>query len=196
MTVLGRYRDLEDPDRFVWLRGFRDMETRRRSLAAFYGGPVWAAHGPAANATMRDSDNVLLLRPTSDPRGLRDALSARPPLLRIAIHDLASVDAASFGDLFATVLAPLVSACGAEPVAAMATAEVENSFPRLPVRGDRVFAWATFFGGPESERAFTVRLNARSGWRDAIPEKLFAALARRPEVLRLTAVQARSPTRS
>jgi hypothetical protein len=42
------------------------MESRALSLAAFYGGPVWKAHSAAANATMIDSDNVLLLRPARD----------------------------------------------------------------------------------------------------------------------------------
>lgn len=41
ITVGGRFRDLDDPDRFVWLRAFPDMTRRRRSLEAFYTGPVW-----------------------------------------------------------------------------------------------------------------------------------------------------------
>src|SRR5215475_7116365 len=63
MRVIGQFRDLDNPDRFVWLRSFSDMTTRAQALASFYGGPVWKTHGPAANATMIDSDNVLLLRP-------------------------------------------------------------------------------------------------------------------------------------
>src|SRR4051794_14599882 len=63
MVVLGQFRDLDDPDRFVWLRGFADMESRRAALAEFYGGPAWKMHAAAANATMIDSDNVLLLQP-------------------------------------------------------------------------------------------------------------------------------------
>ncbi|MGW0669486.1 NIPSNAP family protein [Streptomyces sp. NPDC002746] len=62
ITVGGRFRDLGDPDRFVWLRAFPDMAHRRRALKAFYTGPVWRQHRDAANATMVDSDNVLLLR--------------------------------------------------------------------------------------------------------------------------------------
>ena len=65
MEIVGQFRDLDRPDRFVWLRGFPDMVRRRQALAAFYGGPVWQAHGPAANATMLDSDDVLLLRPAT-----------------------------------------------------------------------------------------------------------------------------------
>ena len=63
MRVLGQFRDLDRPDMFVWLRGFPDMEVRRRALHAFYDGPVWAAHRDAANGMMLDSDDVLLLEP-------------------------------------------------------------------------------------------------------------------------------------
>src|SRR5262249_31596125 len=63
MTVIGQFRDRGNADRFVWLRGFRDMESRNENLTAFYEGPVWAAHRTEANSTMIDSDNVLLLKP-------------------------------------------------------------------------------------------------------------------------------------
>ena len=63
LRVLGIFCDAERDDRFVWLRGFTDMVARQRGLQAFYGGPVWQAHRTAANATMVDSSDVLLLRP-------------------------------------------------------------------------------------------------------------------------------------
>src|SRR5438034_9490808 len=69
MAVIGQFRDLDEPDRFVWLRGFPDMDARARALAAFYGGPVWKEHGRAANATMVDSDDVLLLSPARPGSG-------------------------------------------------------------------------------------------------------------------------------
>src|SRR5512134_4161876 len=62
IQVIGQFRNIDDPDQFVWLRGFNDMAARAQALAAFYGGPIWKAHRDAANATMIDSDNVLLLR--------------------------------------------------------------------------------------------------------------------------------------
>src|SRR5467141_3063457 len=65
MKVIGQFRNVEDPDRFVWLRGFRDMASRAKALQNFYGGPLWKAHREAANATMVDSDNVLLLCPAA-----------------------------------------------------------------------------------------------------------------------------------
>ena len=62
IQLIGQFYDLDDPNRFIWLRGFHDMSARAKSLEAFYSGPIWKAHREAANATMIDSDNVLLLR--------------------------------------------------------------------------------------------------------------------------------------
>src|SRR5690349_12870755 len=36
MRIIGQFRDLDDPDCFVWLRGFRDMPSRAAALEAFY----------------------------------------------------------------------------------------------------------------------------------------------------------------
>src|SRR5947199_6255874 len=56
MAIVGQFRDLDDPGRFVWLRGFASMPSRARALASFYGGPVRQAHSTRANATMIASD--------------------------------------------------------------------------------------------------------------------------------------------
>src|SRR5205807_480575 len=69
MKIIGTFRDLDDPDGFVWLRGFDTMDSRARSLRRFYGGPVWQRHRDAANRAMVDSDNVLLLRPARSNGG-------------------------------------------------------------------------------------------------------------------------------
>ena len=69
MTIVGQFRDRQRPDRFVWIRGFPDMASRHQALERFYGGPVWAAHRTAANATMLDVSDVLLLRPVRSDAG-------------------------------------------------------------------------------------------------------------------------------
>jgi hypothetical protein len=63
MTIVGQFRDQKRKDRFVWVRGFADMNERQAALERFYDGPDWAAHRDRANATMIDSDDVLLLKP-------------------------------------------------------------------------------------------------------------------------------------
>ena len=107
--VLGTFRDLDDPDRFVWLRGFESMAARAAALNAFYTGPVWRAHGKAANATMVDSDNVLLLRPAATDRGLADIAPERrqtPGILTADIHYLGAAEPEAFAAFFDTVLRP------------------------------------------------------------------------------------------
>jgi hypothetical protein len=44
MRIQGTFRDASDPDRYVWLRGFPNMEKRAEALKAFYGGPMWKEH--------------------------------------------------------------------------------------------------------------------------------------------------------
>jgi len=46
-----------------------DMPFRAQALKDFYGGPVWKTHREAANATMIDSDNVLLSHPATPTSG-------------------------------------------------------------------------------------------------------------------------------
>ncbi|GAA0944994.1 NIPSNAP family protein [Virgisporangium aurantiacum] len=121
MTVLGQFRDLDRPDMFVWLRGYPDdMEARRAALAAFYGGPVWKRHGPAANATMIDSDDVLLLRTESLPVGPRPTTPPPPSDLEIFVF---------YRD---HPWPPTPSIDGA--LATLSTAYEKNTFPALPVR--------------------------------------------------------------
>ena len=78
IQVIGQFYDLDNPDQFVWLRGFNDMSAREGSLHAFYGGPIWKTHRDAANATMIDSDNVLLLRRVHPTSGFALNRSNRP----------------------------------------------------------------------------------------------------------------------
>ncbi|MBK8544347.1 MAG: NIPSNAP family protein [Caulobacteraceae bacterium] len=67
--VRAIFRDLERPDRFVWLRSFADAQSRFTALDGFYTGPIWQKHRAAANATIADSDNVMQLRPLSGTLG-------------------------------------------------------------------------------------------------------------------------------
>ena len=67
MAIGGLFHDRDDADRFVWMRGFSSMEARRDALGAFYGGPVWKQHGPAANATMIDATTYCCCDSTEPP---------------------------------------------------------------------------------------------------------------------------------
>jgi quinol monooxygenase YgiN len=182
--VRAVFRDLDDADRFVWMRGFADMAARKAALEAFYFGPVWKAHRTEANSMIVDSDNVLLLRPLTDTVG--PANMGGKGLVRVTIYRLREVDPAAFAQFFATRMRKPIEVAGAQVVATMATESAANTFPRLPVREhDPVFLWIGHFPDEAAERAFTRKWAATSGWRDGIAEALLPALMQKPEVLRL-----------
>ena len=139
MHIVAQFRDLDDPDRYVWIRGFADMVSREQALRTFYGGPVWKEHGPAANATMIDSDDVLLLRAiVPPPVSARDDDHPRSRLTAtIWYRDR------PFDDEFTQWF-------GGRGVAVLSTEYAENNFPALPVRaGEHAFVWFTRGDGPE-----------------------------------------------
>jgi NIPSNAP len=153
MTVLGQFRDLDRPDRFVWLRGFDDMPGRAEALRRFYTGTAWKANAAAANATMVDSDDVLLLRPATARPGLvltgtRPPVAADPPssvLLASVLLRPEPVDAAFEAHVDST-LRPALAAAGGPPIACLQTEYAQNTFPALPVReGEHAFVWLSHF---------------------------------------------------
>jgi hypothetical protein len=79
--AMGQFRVVDDPDRFVWLRGYPDMLRREPSLRGFYAGEVWKRHGPISMALFLRPLTVRLLRPLEGTdltagRTLAAALSA------------------------------------------------------------------------------------------------------------------------
>jgi hypothetical protein len=188
VRVLGVFRDLDDPDRFVWMRGFRDMPQRHAALEAFYTGSVWRSNSHAANATMLDSDNVLLLTPLAKSEDLLLPQRVWPPgVVRISIHSLAEVPSQSFREFFESIMRPMITAAGGSVLATLVSETQTNDFRRLPVREhDSVFVWITRLADAAAESKFTQLLTQQSAWRDRVPELLWPALMRKPEVLRLT----------
>jgi hypothetical protein len=135
MRVLGHFRDQGDPERFVWLRGFRDMPSRRAALEAFYNGDLWHEHRDAVNATIVDSDDVLLLRPaagSSFENGAQTAGGHR--LIGATIWPFAQPVPAETLRVFLEANASRPAGAGIMPVALLVTEPSENDFPRLPVR--------------------------------------------------------------
>ncbi|MBR3194695.1 NIPSNAP family protein [Bosea sp. (in: a-proteobacteria)] len=144
MSVLCQFRDLAAPDQFVWFRGFADQAARTRTLPAFYGGPVWAEHGPAANETMLEWHDVLMLKPAAPGSGFRTAGRERLPpgtadledgrTYLVAIHHLAPDATDGEAALLAKAIADAVRAAGGEVLASLISDRSENGFRRLPVR--------------------------------------------------------------
>ncbi|CCV13011.1 NIPSNAP family protein [Mesorhizobium sp. STM 4661] len=195
MTIIGQFRDLDRPDMFVWLRGFDGMVARKDALAAFYEGPVWAAWRDAANATMINSDDVLLLKPAwpgagFDLSGTRRFLDYEKPssdshlkrIVVIRIHHLRPGMETGFARDFETEAVPMLDAFGAKLLGAFISEHAENSFPRLPVRaGENVFISVTGFDSIEAHARHEAALAAAPAW-----QALQSGLARPMETLRLS----------
>ena len=178
MVPAGQYRNLDDPDTFVWLRAFADMETRRDALEAFYiNSQAWRDHRDDANATMIDSDNVLLLRNARPLSGLdlcgltRSGLSEQPNERSFVAASICMLDGpadSAYMAAFENNVLPRLQA-HAQRIAYFVTEERPNDFPRLPVReGEWAFvatgicpnaealeAWVRVFDGRSTE---TLRL--------------------------------------
>jgi hypothetical protein len=183
-AIIGQFRNLDDPNRFVWIRGHADMAQRKKSMHAFYDGPDWFAHREAANATIADSDNVLLLKPAWPGSGFSYD-GARAPqgtttlpggIVTAHICNLSGPPNAMGIVKAFRPLVPAIEHDGTKVLAALVTETAENNFPRHPIReGETVFVWFSLFADEASE--------ARHMWQ--LPPEL-ARLAIKPiEKLRL-----------
>ena len=212
MAIVGQFRDLDDPDRFVWIRGFSSMPARARALASFYGGPVWKAHSTRANATMIDSDNVLLLRPVTARSGFPAPASARlpaaaqlpaaarlpaghppagdapaaPSRILVTIYHRDQPFDQECADFFDRQARPVLIETGAKPLACLQTEHAENTFPALPVRtGENAFVWLARFPSPVHLRDHLHQIEGSGDWRDRVLPVLSAMITGAPQRLRL-----------
>jgi hypothetical protein len=204
IKIIGQFRDLDHQDRFVWLRGFPGMTARAKALNDFYSGPVWKAHRDAANATMIDSDNVLLLRPALPTSGFSLENLKRAPagaaeiptsLVVATIYYFPAPVAPDFIHFFEHTVRTMVESLGATISASFVTENSENTFPALPVRtGENVFVWFSTFPDLPAYENYLARLSRSERWRSEVIAALTRFPERAPEVLKL-APTARSQLR-
>jgi quinol monooxygenase YgiN len=193
MRLIGQFRDLDDPDRFVWLRGFADMAARRRALEDFYSGPVWQAHRGEANPMLEDNDNVLMLRPAwpgagfaIGPRPAGDADDGSGGFVVATILYLWKPPEEGFSEFFRSEVRPALEAAGIPVLAVLEPERAANDFPRLPVRGDeRLLVWFTRFESEIARDELIVRLGASADWRERIAPALQRHMERAPQTLQL-----------
>jgi quinol monooxygenase YgiN len=176
MHMVGQFRDLDDPDRFVWIRGFGDLPSRADALTAFYTGPIWRAHSATANRTMIDSANALLLKPVELRAGYPRLDSPRAPIGATELPDSVIGGAVyhrtgpddGFVGFFTDHVRPVLVASGAEPVAVFETLVAENNFPDEAAYDD-----------------YRRRLEASPDWRQKVLPELVARSVKPAQELRL-----------
>lgn len=191
VRVLGQFRDLDDPDRFTWVRQFSSMEARGQALTDFYTGPVWKAHRGEANPLLEDNDNVLLLRPATPTLGLqappasaRAKVGDKPTTTGVivaTIYYLWKDPAEGFTQFFTTKFAPALTAAGIPVLGGYVTETTPNNFPALPVRQhEKVFVWFARAQDAASYDQLRTKLDGT-----AIQLELKDYQERAPQVLRL-----------
>lgn len=191
IELLGQFRDLDAPDRFVWLRGFPDPMRRADALAAFYGGPAWRANRNAANATMIDSDDVLQLKPCRPAGGFALPRRAEAELrgegvVLAHIHPLRDPDTSAFLAFFERAWVAMLWDANVAVGASYVSDPRPNAFPALPVRGDdTVFVWFSRHADAERADAARARIDEALEWAPALAAEHAQFLAGEREVLRL-----------
>lgn len=193
--VLGQFRDANDPYRFTWLRGFSSMPARQQALTDFYFGPLWKTWKSAANATLYDNDDVLLLKPASPGSGFVLDAARRPPkdaaappagLVVATLYYFKQPASAEFIAGFNADLAPIFQRSGAQILGRFVSEHSANTFPQLPVREDvNVFAWFARFADRNAYEQYNARLAQDARWRDPLFSALYKSLARAPQTLML-----------
>ena len=161
------------------------MDSRLAGLSGFYSGPAWLSHRDEANATMIDSDNVLLLRAGTSSSGF-ELPGSRPCLgedhkagLILAVIEYLETPSEAVLALFQTQVKSKLERHGISPIAWFVTETSPNNFPALPVRsGEQVLVWFARFADEADERDHRLSVDEAS-------KPLLPLRARGPEMLRL-----------
>jgi len=140
--VFGQFLERKNHSLFTWIRGFKNMDARATINAALYYGPLWKEHRTTMNDLLIDSDNVLLLRPLNQERGVMvlpavDPVYERSGAQGVLVAQIFAIKTNSI-ETFAQQAEPTFAAyrgAGRE-AGVLVTLDVPNNFPQLPIRTD------------------------------------------------------------
>jgi hypothetical protein len=195
--IHGQFRDANDPDKVVWLRGYESMEQRGRALPAFYDGAAWKENRAAVNATLADIGDVRLLKPV-DEAGF--TLAKKMTAFMVAtIYALNAAADDGFLRFWRARLEPAMAAAGAPSVAALSTDYSRDNFPRIPIvkAGEHAFVWFAAYGSQDEYRLHQRTLAASPAWGPVQAElaRHLAAPAKTMELIPTSSSLARHGTR-
>jgi hypothetical protein len=131
--TLGEFKMENSNDRFVWFRGFKDMDKRVKFLNDFYcESIVWKENGKAANEMMINSDNVYLLKPLNKNSNLKTNKNITVIDFYICNNTIEQVI-----KLFDEEYIPFLNTINSNDISFWISEMQENDFPRLPVFQDK-----------------------------------------------------------
>ena len=204
MAIVGQFRDLDDPDRFTWIRGFASMPCRARGA-----GQLLRRSGlEGAQRRSQRHDDRQRQRAAAAARDRAVGLPgpggrappgrsrpAPPSRILVTLYYRDRPFDRAFADFFDRQARPALIQAGATPLACLQTEPAENTFPALPVRtGENVFAWLARFPSPARLDDHLRQIGRSGDWRDRVLPVLTAMITGAPQQLRL-APTARSQLR-
>ncbi len=203
MHVLGQFRLIGEPDHYVWIRAYENMDIRRDALFAFYDGPVWKQHRTTTNSMIIDSDNVHLLRPLDSnldltcgqtsatvTAALADAsISPHTGLIAVDFYQALPGQHEDLIAAFQTELMPIYSSEDVDVRGSFVAEMSQNTFPRHPAfQNEHELVLITAYESEEQGRAI------RSQLAPTVMQILGSYLSTPPESLLLSPTL-RSPLR-
>lgn len=181
-TIVATCRDLDDPDRWVWMRAFDDGAAREAALARFYTSDTWRTRAEACNATIADVGDAWLLR-AARADGLQPPTAPQPPghgahrmqgapadaLIEVSAHALTARAAQEFESLYLQQVVPALAAAGAAPLAVFTTATDVQRNPRRPTRAGQWLFSLSRFASAEAHATHVQVLAASRAWQALQP---------------------------
>ncbi|HEU5400986.1 MAG TPA: NIPSNAP family protein [Terriglobales bacterium] len=142
----GQFFERENPSRFTWIRGFRNMDERAKANANLYYGPVWKEHRDLMNGLMTSFDNVLLMQSVQAGCGIEvlrpvDAVKEVDGMKGVAVAHIFAIKPGTLREFMRHAAAEF-EAYGSEAVresGRFVTSDIPNNFPQHPVRSDGPF---------------------------------------------------------
>lgn len=143
--VLGAFRIKSEAERFFWIRGFADMNSRSRYLPEFYGGEIWKEFSAEANEMMLEWHHVHLLKPLENIK-TEDFCTEK----RLTVIDLYFAEDGKLAELIDLLQTNYQSSGTTFWVSEM----TENDFPQLPVfQDENLLAAITNYKNEDEHRA-------------------------------------------
>lgn len=169
VSVLGKYKIKNNENRFVWLRGYENMQQRINFLNEFYlKSEVWKKYKKGANELIRNSDNVYLLRPLNigdktenRNTGISSGLFENDkPFVAVDFY-IANTRLSELIDFYYKDYLPILKSL-AIATTSWVSETAENDFPQLPVFQDKnLLATITFYKNEKEYRLKTKQIRSK-----------------------------------
>ena len=156
--VLGQFRIKGEDNRFVWIRGFDDMATRKEALQNFFGTKHWEKYKHIPGNLLVGYTNVHLLKPlhladeTGDSEsGFPIAWFGRPKGVAVVDFYIANEMRDQLIGFVNTTYDSLMHAAGVKDISYWVSETSPNNYPSLPVFQDKNLLVSITFYKDEQE---------------------------------------------